>query len=246
MTNALRVFSGHLKVVVLETFRDLMALTGNIVIPLLCFVFFVLPNSQVVEDAHLATESTLQLVVMISMSTCLFGFSTSIAQDRQTGFANYLRTLPYGLFPRYIAHIVTVSLMMVVGIALLLGCALVTTEFELTRHFVAATGGLVASTVMFGLLGSFMGRILTTKSVVTVAQLLFLTLAFAGGILVSPSYMPERLNDLSLLLPSRAARDLIVDLGLGNNLASATLIGFGAWTAGFALLNTLAVRRKLS
>lgn len=237
MTETLGAYLGHLRVVVLETLRDFMALVGNIIIPLLCFVFFVLPNSALTANSELATESTLQLAAMISMSTCLFGFSTAIAQDQQTGFANYAKTLPYGMLPRYLAHIVTVSIVMVAGILLLFICAFFTTEFEFTWQLFSVCLGLFFSTLMFGLLGSLMGRLLSTKSVVTVAQLLFLTLSFAGGMLVSPSIMPERLNDLSLLLPSRAARDLICDLGLGLELAPASLIGIGAWTLAFLLAN---------
>ncbi|MBT1018775.1 hypothetical protein KJY77_06475 [Canibacter sp. lx-72] len=83
---------------------------------------------------------------------------------------------------------------------------------------------------------------MTTKSVVAIAQLLFLTLAFAGGMLLSPAIMPERLNDLSLLLPSRATRDLICDLGVGNSLDNATIIGLLVWTGVFAIANFAAAK----
>ncbi|MBT1018774.1 hypothetical protein KJY77_06470 [Canibacter sp. lx-72] len=108
-----------------------MALIGNIVIPILCFAFFVLPNSTITENAELSAESTLQLVAMISMSTSLFGFSTAIAQDKQDGFADYLKSLPYGLKPRVYAHIIGVTVITLLGIVILIACSVITTSFTI-------------------------------------------------------------------------------------------------------------------
>lgn len=245
MTKLYNVAVAHMRLVMLETVREPMALVGNILIPVLCFCFFVLPNEQITENVVMSTENTLQLAAMVGFSTCLFGYSTSISQDVQSGFGTYLRTLPIGGYARSFAQLVGVVCLTVLGVLLLGIFAVITTAIEVNGNLMASIGALLMTMIMWGFLGATIGVGLSQKAGVTVAQLLFLTLAFSGGMLIPPDFMPERLNDLSLLLPSRAARDLVCQVGGGGGMNLTTLLRIIIWTT-VAVLGYIFVARKYS
>ncbi|HVL84655.1 MAG TPA: ABC transporter permease [Pseudonocardia sp.] len=86
------------------------------------------------------------------------------------------------------------------------------------------------------------GYSLPVKAALPVAQLLFLPLAFGGGLLLPPMLFPGWLQTVSMLLPSRGARDLVLwALGVPpSGVALATLAG---WTLATAALAVWAYRR---
>ncbi|WP_127843024.1 ABC transporter permease [Actinomyces wuliandei] len=236
------VLAAHLRIVLVDTFREPTALIGNVLIPIVCFLFFVLPNRGVVESADAATEATLQLTSMLGFSTCLFGYSMSVAQDRDTGFGLYLRTLPVGPLPRFLSVAAGTLAVTVVGVVLLWLLALVTTATSPAPSLAAGLAGLLITMVTWGLFGAALGQVVNVKTVITVAQLVFLSLAFAGGMLVSPDYMPEALDSVSTYLPSRASRDLVCSLGSGQEVSTTTVVMSIVWTLVFGVGSILATR----
>lgn len=241
------VLIAHLRLVLIDTFRDPAALIGNIVIPVVCLLFFVLPNRSIVDSGSAATEAALQLTSMLGFSTCLFGYSASVAQDRESGFGSYLRTLPVGAVPRFLAIAIGAASVTLVGLALLWILALTATAATATASLSAGFFGLILTMITWSLFGAALGQIVSMKTVITVAQLIFLALAFAGGMLVDPDYMPDGLNSISQYLPSRASRDLVCGLGTGEGIQTRTVILNIVWTIGFGillLLTTRAARRR--
>ena len=241
------VLIAHLRLVLIDTFRDPAALIGNIVIPVVCLLFFVLPNRSVVDSGPEATKAALQLTSMLGFSTCLFGYSASVAQDRESGFGSYLRTLPVGAAPRFLAVAIGAASVTLVGLALLWILALTATAATVTASLAAGFAGLVLTMITWSLFGAALGQVVSMKTVITVAQLIFLALAFAGGMLIDPAYMPDGLNSISQYLPSRASRDLVCGLGTGEGIQTRTAIMSIAWTTAFGialLLTTRTARRR--
>ena len=85
------VLIAHLRLVLIDTFRDPAALIGNIVIPVVCLLFFVLPNRSVVDSGPEATKAALQLTSMLGFSTCL----TTRSEERRVGKECRSRWSPY-------------------------------------------------------------------------------------------------------------------------------------------------------
>ncbi|RJF43940.1 hypothetical protein D4740_03060 [Actinomyces sp. 2119] len=236
------VLAAHLRMVLIDTFREPTALIGNVLIPVVCFLFFVLPNRSVVQSADAATEATLQLTSMLGFSTCLFGYSVSVAQDRDTGFGLYLRTLPIGPVPRFLSVAAGALAVTVVGVVLLWLLSLATTAARPSPSLAAGLAALIVTMVTWGLFGATLGQVVNVKTVITVAQLVFLSLAFAGGMLVSPDYMPEALDSVSTYLPSRASRDLVCSLGSGQGASTTTVVMSIVWALVFGVSSVLATR----
>ncbi|MDO4911466.1 MAG: ABC transporter permease [Corynebacterium sp.] len=239
-----RIQIENLRLVYIETIREPMALFGNLIVPVLCFLFFVLPNSEVRNSDLAAAENILQLVAMLTFSTCLFGFSTAVAQDKSTGFARYVEILPATIFPRAFAQLCGALGLILVGTALMIALGLITTAMTLTPHIVLAILATLLTAIMWGLLGIILGTVLSVKAVVTVAQLLFLILSFTGGMLVNPAYMPEALANFSKIMPTRGARDLVVDVGIGAGLNMGSIFCCLSWCIAFGIFYGVLVKLK--
>lgn len=137
--------------------------------------------------------------------------------------------------------------MTLVGLAHLWILALTATAATATAGLTAGFAGLVLIMITWSLFGAALGQVVSMKTVITVAQLIFLALAFAGGMLIDPAYMPDGLNSISQYLPSRASRDLVCGLGTGEGIQTRTAILSIAWTISFGialLLTTRTARRR--
>jgi ABC-2 type transport system permease protein len=97
--------------------------------------------------------------------------------------------------------------------------------------------------VPFTLLGLAIGYALSAKAAIAVVQAVLFPLAFAGGLFLPPEAFPSWLDALSQALPSRAARDLVVEVTTGIEGSAWALPVLLAWTAVFAVLAVLAYRR---
>jgi len=91
--------------------------------------------------------------------------------------------------------------------------------------------------------GISIGYSMSTKAALAVAQSLLLPLAFAGGLLLPPETFPGWLNSISMWLPTRAGRDLVVSATTGVGLPGTTLLVLAGWTLITSSLALVAYRR---
>ncbi|WP_454050645.1 ABC transporter permease [Cellulomonas sp. Marseille-Q8402] len=234
----------HTKFQLLESVRVPIAVIGNLLFPSLALLFFVVPQPAVADDPLAAVAAVAQLGTFAVMSACLFTLGAGVSEDRQLAFDPYVRTLPAGAGPRMAGRIAN-------GIVFCLGAqvpviliALLLTEASTEAWRVAAGIGMVpVVAVPFLLLGLAIGYALSAKAAIAVVQAVLFPLAFAGGLFLPPQAFPAWLDTLSMALPSRAARDLAVQVTTGVEgyaLALPVLLG---WTAVFAALAVVAYRR---
>jgi len=102
---------------------------------------------------------------------------------------------------------------------------------------------VMISGVPFLFIGLTVGYLLSAKAAVAMAQVVVFPLAFAGGLFMPPEAFPAWLDTLSTMLPSRAARDLVVSTVTGDTLPAIALPVLLAWTVLFAALTAYAYRR---
>jgi ABC-2 type transport system permease protein len=97
---------------------------------------------------------------------------------------------------------------------------------------------LLVGTVPFAFLGIALGYWAPARAALPLANLLYLVLAYAGGLWTRPAALPGTVREVSRLLPTRALSDGLVAAVVGKG------VDWGAWAAlaGFALLfGTVAV-----
>ncbi len=234
----------HARYQFVETLRVPIAVLGNMLFPGLALLFFVIPQRAVADDPVAATAAVGQLAVFAVLSACLFTHGAGVAEDRALPFDGYLRTLPARPGPRLAGRVLNglawayLSLIPLALIGWLLTAATLTWTQAL-----GAVVMVVAVAVPFTLLGLTIGYSMTTKAALAVTQVTVFPLGFAGGLFLPPQMFPGWLDALSRLLPSRAARDLVVQVTTGADAPAMAVPVLLAWTVAFGALAVWAVRR---
>ncbi|QZN85589.1 ABC transporter permease [Cellulomonas sp. C5510] len=234
----------HTRFQVLETVRVPIALIGNLLFPGLALLFFVVPQRAVADDPLASVGAVAQLGTFAVMSACLFTLGAGVAEDRQLAFDPYVRTLPAGAGPRLAGRIANAVLFCLLAQVPVVLIAVLLTSASTSPG--RALGGLAMVPVVavpFTLLGLAIGYALSSKAAIAVVQAVLFPLAFAGGLFMPPEIFPRWLDLISQGLPSRAARDLVVQVTTGAEGSPAALPVLLAWTAVFGVLAVGAYRR---
>ncbi len=234
----------HLRYQFLETVRIPIAVLGSMLFPALSMAFFVVPQEQVARNPVWATMAVAGLGLFAVMSASLFTYGLGVAEDRQLPFDPYLRSLPAGPGPRMAARIGNGSIFALLGLMPLIVIAWLLTDATVTAPRLAAgVATILVASVPFVLLGMAVGYSLPAKAALPVVQVLLFPLAFAGGLFLPPTMFPAWLDAASLATPTRAARDVLVDVLTGVGAPGSAWPVLLGWTALFAALAVWAYRR---
>ena len=220
----------HTKYSLLETLRVPIAVIGTIVFPALALLFFVVPQRSVAGDEQSATQAVASMAVFSVMVGSLFSFGLGIAENREKPWDPYLRTLPAPGIARVLAHVLSTGLMAVIALVpLVVIGALLTAARATPLELLAGLLAIILAGLPFMLLGICIGYAFSTKAAIAVIQILFFTLAFAGGLFLPPLLFPDWLNAISQFLPSRQARDFVIWAVQGGELEPLTWLGLVGW-----------------
>jgi len=234
----------HAKYAMIETFRVPIAVIGSLVFPALALLFFVVPNRFVADDVTMATQAVVSMSVFAVMANGFFSFGLTIAENREQAWDPYLRTLPAPGIVRVLAQIFATGAM---GIAAIIPVIAVGGLFTAADASVLRIlFGLVVLAVVavpFMLIGACIGYAMPMKGAIAVVQVAMFGFAFGGGLFLPPVLFADWLNTLSMWLPSRQARELVIWAVEGGQLEWWAWVGIFAWTAGLLVLALVLFRR---
>ncbi|WP_418275630.1 ABC transporter permease [Isoptericola jiangsuensis] len=234
----------HLRFQFLETVRIPVAVIGNLVFPALALGFFVVPQQTVAQDPFFATTAVASLSVFAVMSSSLFSHGLGVSEDRQLPFDPFVRTLPAGPWPRMVGRIGNGTVMSLLALVPLLVVGWIFTAAAVTVvQLLGGIGTVLVVGVPFVLLGLAIGYSMPAKAAIAVVQVMVFPLAFAGGLFLPPMMFPAWLDTVSRFTPSRAGRDLVVEVTTGVPAYGGAWLVLLGWTAVFAVLAVLAYRR---
>lgn len=208
----------HTKVQILDLLRTPVAIVSTTIFPTLVFLFFILPQSGITDDPIASLVVTGQLATFGVMSAYLFSYGIGVAEERANPWFSYLRVLPVGPLPATLARFLTAALSALLSLLPLVAVVAIFTAAptafssgELSWGRIPLTLALIvlAASPFLGI-GLAIGYSMTSKAAIAVAQLVNFPLAFIGGLMMPPEMFPGWLNTISLLTPSRAARDAVV------------------------------------
>ncbi len=199
----------HARFHLLEARRIPVALIGSAFFPAASMLFFVVPF--VGDDAVGATYATASMLTFTVMTANLFQYGIGVATDRDQPWGPYLRTLPAGPLPSFAGRILAgLTAMFLSLVPVLLIAALLTPARVSPAGLAAGAGALVVAAVPFTLMGLAIGYALPAKAAIVVAQVLFLPLAFGGGLLTGgPGNEPGFIAAVAPYLPTRGAVELM-------------------------------------
>jgi len=232
----------HARYQLLETFRIPVAVVGAGFFPAASMLFFVVPFAG--SHPVYATYATASMVTFAVMSSNLFQYGIGVAEDRNQPWEPYTRTLPAGPMPRLAGRVLAGLAMMFVSLLPVVLIAAVATEATVTPGgFLAAAGAVVLIAVPFTLMGLTIGYAFPHKAAMAIAQILFLPMAFGGGLMSAPDDAPGFIEVVAPFLPTRGAAELMWAAVGDFRLQPLSVTMFALWTVTTGALAVWAYRR---
>ncbi|WP_033401243.1 ABC transporter permease [Actinokineospora enzanensis] len=186
---------------------------------------------------------TPRVFALAVMSTAFTGQAIALGFDRRYGV---LKRLAATALPRWllVAGRVLGCLAVVVLQLVVLGVAAALLGWAPTAAGLLWTVLLtVLGTLTFGALGVLLGGALKAEVVLALANVVWLVLLFAGGIVLTADTLPAGMAEVVRLLPSAALTEgLTQALVDGSAPALSTVATLAAWGAGAGLLATRTTR----
>ena len=229
----------HARVMTRELRRYPAYVVPTLLFPTAFFLFFVAP-----APGPYATIKMAAFAAFASIGVAFFQFGVGIAVERASPWEAYLRTLPIGVATRLAARVLSAALFAAAAAALVVVAALLLTDAGLDgRRWVQLALALLLGTVPFALLGIALGYWAPHRGALPIANLLYLTLSYAGGLWIRPSELPDAVRAVSPLLPTRALADLLGNVVYADAWSPRPWLSLAVFSALFAVLAGLGYRR---
>jgi ABC-2 type transport system permease protein len=228
----------HARLQVLELVRFPGFSVATLAFPALMFVLFGLPRAQGRPNILLASYAAFAV-----LGVGFFQFGVSGAIERATPWHAWLRTLPAPPRVRIAARAVAALVFTLASVTVVAAVAVSTTSASLSAGaWVRLTVALLAGSLPFVGLGLAIAYWTSPKSALPVANVLYMLLAYAGGLWTGPGDLPPAVRSISPYTPTRQWGDVLWPAASGVPwqashwlLLTAYAFGFGALAAwGFA------------
>jgi ABC-2 type transport system permease protein len=229
----------HARAQTLELLRYPAASVPTLALPALFFVFFGLSR-----PAELATPTMASFAAFAILGVAFFQFGVGIAADRVSPWERYLRTLPVGSRTRFGARLLSAFAFALgaAGVVIVLAVAATSASLSAARWGLLLLT-LIAGAIPFALLGIAIGYWASPKAALPFANVLYLGLAYAGGLWTAPHALPHIVETIAPILPTRAWNELLV-AAVGLQPASAgPLVELCVASVLFSSLAALGYRR---
>jgi ABC-2 type transport system permease protein len=199
----------------------------TLLLPALFYAFFGLP-----QHGAPANELMASFAAYAVLSVAFFQFGVGIAIDRVDPWEAYLRTLPVPTRVRFGGRVLSALVFAFASAAVVVAVALIGAPVSLSAtawgHLALA---LVGGSIPLALLGIALGYWVPPRGALPVANVLYLSVAYVGGLWTGAHSLPAQLEEIGRYLPTRQWADVVwaaVHGHTGPPTAWAVLLGYGA------------------
>jgi ABC-2 type transport system permease protein len=229
----------HARVATLFLLRYPGFAVPTLVFPAMFFLFFASP-----ARGAAATYALCSFAAFAVLGVAFFQFGVGIAGERASPWEAYLRTLPVSAAVRLLARLLSAALFAVASALVVVAAALATTDAHLSPlRWVELACVLLLGIVPFGCLGVALGYWASPRGALPAANLLYLGLAYGGGLWIRPGRLPEPVQAVSPYLPTRHLANALAGVARGSPWALADWVVLAAFSAAFALAAIVGYRR---
>ncbi len=206
-----------------DLFRQPAYVFMSIVLPVIIFSFFGIPNSKTPAAAQMLMGS---FCCFALISVVLFQLSVQIAFEKSSPWNIYSHTLPIHPSQIFIARVVAQIFFAMFSVAVVVILAHLTVEVNLPKerwlpfYLSVYIGGLP-----FACFGVLLGIMFNSTSIISAANLIYLPLTFAGGLWMPPSELSKTVQDISEFLPTRMYGEIVWSSVLGTELKTKYIWG---------------------
>lgn len=173
--------------------------------PALFFVLFGLPRAGRHPEVLVASYAAFAV-----LGVGFFQFGVSAAIERVTPWSTYVRTLPAPAVARFAGRTLAALFFAAASVAVLLAVALATTSAELDAgRWARLVAALLLGSVPFVTLGVAVAYWSSPRSALPVANVLYMLLAYAGGLWTGPGDLPSQVMRISPYTPTRQWGDVL-------------------------------------
>ncbi len=207
--------------------------------PSLLFLLFGLPRAG--HDANLLLGSYAAFAVL---GVGFFQFGVSVAIERGTPWQLFVRTLPATAASRLAGRVLAALAFAASSSAIVVAVALGTTSASLdTTQWLRLGAALLLGSIPFVLLGLAIAFWASAKSALPVANILYMLLAYAGGLWTGPQDLPHAIRALSPYTPTRQWGDVLWPAVAGGAWRASHWLALAAYGAVFTLVAAWGYRR---
>lgn len=232
------IWTAHAVAELRQLLRSPGYLVPTLIFPTMLFSFFSLSAANQFPQA--APRIVASWSVYAVLGVAFYQFGVGFAQQREMHWSTYLRTLPTGPAPLLFAQLSAAVTFAMMATGLLWAFALMTTPVSIdTGQAVRLATALALGAIPFAGFGIAIGYSVSARAAVPVANLIYLPLAYAGGLWVPPHRLPDAVQQVSPSLPTRmfgevawaAVDGRAVPLAAAGGLAAYGLVflAFAAW-----------------
>ena len=202
----------------------------TVLFPAMLYAFF---GAGLAGNGPAAGYAMASFAVYAVLGVGFYQFGVTVAQDRADPFIRWQRLLPGSAIAPWLARIMAGIGFSAVAMALVLIQGRV-----LGGVVLADTGAwarLVAVTLLGAgpatLMGTALGSLASARAAVPLANLIFLPLAYLGGLWMPPQMLPDVVAAVSVWTPTRAMGELAWAAVDGRSLPLRFVAVLSAWTA---------------
>ena len=232
----------HTYYLALELFRQPMYVVSSILFPSMFFWFFGIPNAKEPGSILFLTYSFACFSVL---SVVLFQFSVGISQEKETSWYFYLKSLPSYRGIILGSRVISGFIFSSFAIAGVLSTAFIfsdlkPSDIDWTLFLIRIFSGAVP----FALIGICLGQFFGSKTILPVANLVYLVLSFAGGLWMPPAALPTAVQKISPYLPTRMYGELMWSVASKTPTEAQHINGLIIYTTVFLILTICLIKRE--
>lgn len=224
----------HLKAEVMELIRLPAYAVPSLAFPGLLFLFFAVPygRQQTIANQLMASYATFAV-----LGVAFFQFGSGIAQDRESPWQVFLYILPVSPQVRFTARVLAALAFALTAVVIVFIVAVLLTPAGLNFSEWLLFGlALLLGSVPLGLMGIALGYWAQAKAALPIANLSYLSLAYAGGLWIPPQNLPKLVATISPYLPTRLYAEATWSAVQGQGWRIAPWLGLVAYAIGAGLL----------
>lgn len=225
-----------------ELFRIPAYSVPTLVLPAMLYAFFGLSYARTADEARLTLASYAAFAVI---GVAFFQFGVGIATDRESSWDSYVRTLPIAGSARFLARLLSALLFATSTAAIVVTVGVLVGHVTMTqRSWLEFVCALFVGGVVFGVIGIALGYWTSAKASVPVANLLYLPLAFIGGLWIPPQFLPSAVAAISPWTPTRQFGEIVWSSATGAGWQLGALGVLALYAAIFSIVALWGYRRN--
>ncbi len=235
----MKILLAHIKFQFLKLLRNPGFWVPTVLFPAMLYSFF---GSSLPPEGIYSQITIASFCVYAVLGVSFYQFGVGIAQDRESLFDNWLKTLPNVSIPSSLAQVLTAIVFSIIAVMLVLIASSFLGKTPLEgQMLVKLLLVCILISVPASLMGVSLGYFASARSAPALANLIFLPLAFLGGLWIPPIQMPQGINDISIWSPTRQMGEFAWSAITGQMPDTRVVVLFIAYSLFFGLLAILLI-----